>query len=69
MVIYPTQRGWEDEDPFKTEFQDFKNINLETKIYVIIGSSFRDLEINEIFIDHLQRDKDNKLIVVSPSAS
>lgn len=36
---------------------------------VIIGCSFRDLEINKILIDFLKNTETNKIIVLSPDAS
>lgn len=69
ILIYPTEKGFENEEPFKTNFEYFRRICKRVNRIVVIGCSFRDPEINEIFIEFLKYSNGNKIIVVSPDAS
>ena len=68
VLIYPTQKGWEDEFPYDLLFRDFRRSCESARLVVAIGSSFRDIEVNQILINFLQWDKNNRLLAVSPSA-
>jgi hypothetical protein len=69
VLIYPTQKGLETEEPFATMHKYFREASSSTKIFVVIGFSFRDPVINEIFLSHLDKNKKHCLLVVSPKAS
>jgi len=68
ILIYPTQKGLEGEDPFATLLGHFREAALHSKTFLVIGFSFRDPIIDDIFLNHLRESHENKLIVVSPSA-
>ena len=66
VLIYPTQVKADaiQEDPFKTVYEYFK-VSLEhTKFCVVIGSSFRDPAINNVFSVALAKNKELKLIII-----
>ena len=69
VLIYPAQKTYEEEQPFNTLFEFFREASKTTRVLLVIGFSFRDDLINSIFSDHLLKDARRRLIVVSPSAS
>ena len=69
VLIYPAQKTYEEEPPFNSLFESFREAAKTTKVFLVIGFSFRDDLINSIFSDHLLKDARRRLIVVSPSAS
>lgn len=67
LVIYPSEKNYERTEPFKTLYNYFKKSIEKTFIYIIIGFSFRDDALNNVFLDFLKQN--NKyMIVVSPKA-
>lgn len=68
VFISPTLNPKEDvkKEPFNSLNNQFKKYLQESQICVIIGYSFRDEHINRNFEDFL-KNKENKIIVVSPS--
>jgi len=67
ILIYPTQKGPESEEPFATLFKYFQNSIRNTIVFVVIGFSFRDPEINRVFLNHLNSGDDKRIIVISPT--
>jgi hypothetical protein len=68
VLIYPTQKGPEAEEPFATLFRYFKDASLGCDSFLVIGFSFRDALINDVFLNFLGRDSRKSMIVVSPHA-
>jgi len=69
ILIYPTQKGLEGEEPFATLFKYFRNSSELSDGFLIIGFSFRDPLINDIFLNNLRINVKHKLIVFSPTAT
>ncbi|MCJ7634631.1 SIR2 family protein [Candidatus Bathyarchaeota archaeon] len=68
VLIYPTQKGLEVEEPFATLHRHLKEINLNSRLLTVVGFSFRDQRINEILLSSLHENNKLKLVVVSPNA-
>ena len=68
FLIYPTLSPKDGmvKEPYKTIRQKFQEYLNETDVCIVIGSSFRDEHLNEIFIKYTQSKK--RLLVISPSA-
>ena len=68
LLIYPTlcPKDGMYKEPFKTIRSKFKEFMENADICIIIGFSFRDEHINEIFYDFFNHNK--ILVVISPSA-
>lgn len=68
LLIRPTLSPKEEEgdEPYKLLLSKFVEKIHDTEICLIIGYSFRDKRINEIFYEHLKSGK--SLIVVSPTS-
>ena len=67
-MIYPTisPKDGEEKEPYKTIREKFKEFMDIADICIVIGFSFRDEHINEIFSSFLQRNK--KIISISNTA-
>lgn len=72
VLIYPTQ-SLSGQEPFDTLIQNLKKISTNCTTFLVIGYSFRDAYVNEVFIEHLRRNKDkgrdNNLVTVSPNST
>ena len=69
ILIYPAQKEYLSEEPFRTLMYYFERVLSAHDTCVIIGFSFRDPYINRIFLEFLRANPKRKLIVVSPTAS
>lgn len=69
VVIYPTGVKGEmvDEEPFKAAYEYFESTLKNARLCVIIGTSFRDAAINEIFAAALRENFRLKFCIVDPS--
>lgn len=67
LVIYPAQKSYDKEEPFKTLYGYFRNNITNSDIVIIIGYSFRDPPINEIIANFVKKPHKH-IIVLSPSA-
>ena len=70
LVIYPTLSSKENDynrEPYKTMLSKFKERVEKTRLFIVIGYSFRDKLINDEFKKFLRR-KYTMMFVVSPSA-
>ena len=69
ILIYPTldPKNGLDEEPYKTISSKFKTHIKNTDVFVVVGYSFRDAPINDIFKKFVELGK--KLIVISPTVS
>jgi hypothetical protein len=68
VLIYPTQKGLEVEEPFETLHRFFKEISSNCRFLTVVGFSFRDQRINAILLSNLRENNKQKLVVVSPNA-
>ena len=68
-MVRPTLSPKEEEqiEPFKTLFYKFKEKINKSKVCIVIGYSFRDRGINEIFDSFTKQG--GRLIIVSPDAT
>jgi hypothetical protein len=68
LLVYPTVSPKDGEfmEPYKTIRATFKKFMETNDICIVIGFSFRDEHINEIFSSFLNRGK--SVIIISPSA-
>jgi len=66
VLLYPTQvkANAVQEDPFKTAYEYFKASLEHTKLCVVIGFSFRDPAINNVFSVALAKNRELKLIII-----
>lgn len=46
----------------------FEEAGKNTAVFLVIGFSFRDPYVDDIFLSHLREDSNRRLLVVSPSA-
>lgn len=69
VLIYPTQVKTDavQEEPFKTSYEYFQASLEHTRLCIVIGFSFRDLEINKVFSTALLNNKELKLIIIDPA--
>lgn len=68
IVIYPAQKHYATEEPFRRLQRYFENVLNQHDICLVIGFSFRDLLINNTFLDFLRGNTKRRLVVVSPNA-
>ena len=69
VLIYPAQKTYEEEEPFSVLYKYFRDASKTSRVFIVIGFSFRDDLINGIFVDHLRAHPRHRLIVVSPNAT
>lgn len=67
-LIFGTDYKLQYIDPYLFYTYEFRRYSLESRIILTIGYSFRDEHINGIIKQSLQRRKDRKVVIVSPSA-
>jgi hypothetical protein len=69
LLIKPTlsPKEEEQEEPFKTLFDKFRERIVKSKICIVVGYSFRDQGINEIFDMFMKQG--GRLIIISPDAT
>jgi len=65
VLIYPTEEDYS-EEPFRTLLNHFRETTTQYKAFLVIGFSFRDAQLNTIFMNHIK--KGGILFVVSPHA-
>ncbi len=67
-LIYPTQVKAEQvtKEPFATAYQYFRECLNNTGLCIVIGFSFRDPAINEVFRDALARNYSLRVAIVDP---
>jgi len=69
VLIALAQKTYEQEKPFGKLFEYFRGASKTSRIFVVIGFSFRDDLINGIFLDHLRANRKGRLVAVSPNAT
>jgi len=72
FVIYPTLSSKNEDykqEPFSTVWKKLQERIATSDVFIVIGYSFRDDLINSQFKKFLDRNRDTKMFVISPSAS
>ena len=70
LVLYPTlscKKDYYKKEPYTTLQDQFKNRIQETDVFIVVGCSLRDREINDQFENFLKREK-TRMFVISPDA-
>lgn len=68
LMIYPIQEKYIYRDPFFYMFAHLKKILEDSKFCLVIGYSFRDYAITNIFIDSVKTNKNLRIILIGPQA-
>jgi hypothetical protein len=64
-IIYPIYEKYVNKDPFLTLYECFRRRIFREDIVVVIGYSFRDVTINNTFLDWLASKPKSRLIIVA----
>jgi hypothetical protein len=64
-IIYPIYEKHITRDPFFTLYEYFRRTLLREDIVIVIGYSFRDLTINNAFLDWLASKPESRLIITA----
>ncbi len=67
IMIYPVYEKYISREPFFSLYAAFRRILLEEKIIIVMGYSFRDLSINNAFLDTLSTDEESRMIICAKS--
>jgi hypothetical protein len=67
ILIYPVYEKSISEEPFYSLYTAFRRIVSEEKVIIVIGYSFRDLSINNAFLENLKNDEDSRIIICTRS--
>jgi hypothetical protein len=67
ILIYPVYEKSISEEPFASLYTAFRRILFEEKVIIVIGYSFRDLSINNAFLETLKHDQDSRIIICTRS--
>jgi hypothetical protein len=63
LMIYPVYEKYISLEPFYSLYIAFRKILFEEEVIIIIGYSFRDVSINNAFLDHLRNNLKARLII------
>jgi SIR2-like domain len=64
-IIYPIYEKHVTQDPFFTLYEYFRKRIFRDDIVIVMGYSFRDVSINNTFLDWLQSKRTSRLIIVA----
>ncbi len=67
ILLYPGEHKQPSKEPFKTLYNQLQVKLSEAEVFIIIGFSFRDPLINELFLIALERNEELKYIIWNPS--
>lgn len=67
ILIYPIYEKSISKEPFSSLYTAFRRRIYEEKVIIVIGYSFRDLSINNAFLDGLKNDEDSRIIICTRS--
>lgn len=67
LMIYPVYEKYISMEPFFSLYTAFRRILLEEKIIIVIGYSFRDISINNAFLNTLTNDRESRMIICAKS--
>jgi len=69
VILYPVESSKTlDEEPFVSLYEVFRKVLQTARVCVVIGFSFRDGELREIFRQAIARPEGAKLIAICPTA-
>lgn len=68
LLIYPTHEKYIYQYPFFDMFSILKNRLEERRVCIVIGYSFRDSAVNDVFKSAVRKNKRLKIILVDPVA-
>jgi hypothetical protein len=66
-MIYPVYEKYISREPFYSLYTAFRRNLLEEQVIVVIGYSFRDISINNAFLDHIRTNENLRIIVCAKS--
>lgn len=66
MMIYPIGEKYVTKSPYLQLLNKFYEDLMKDKLIIVIGYSFRDDPINNVFIERIKRNGDFKIILVAP---
>ena len=66
-MIYPVYEKYISREPFYSLYTAFRRNLHEEEIIVVIGYSFRDISVNNAFIDHICYNKKSRMIISTKS--
>ena len=69
IMIYPIYEKYISLEPFYSLYTAFRNMLRNQELVVIIGYSFRDISVNNAFIDYLRLNHKARLILSAKSNS
>lgn len=69
IMIYPVYEKYISREPFYSLYTAFRRILFEEQIVIVIGYSFRDISINNAFLDYLRTRKESRIIICARSDS
>src|SRR2546427_7652765 len=67
-MIYPTGEKYATRSPFYEYLGQLRQTLLSERVCIAIGYSFRDIAINNAFLDGISRNPNLRIILVGPSA-
>ena len=67
-MIYPTGEKYATRSPFYEYLGQLRQTLLNERVCIVIGYSFRDIAINNAFLDGMSRNPNLRIILVGPSA-
>ena len=68
MMIYPTGEKYSSRSPFYEYLGQLRQALFAEQVCIVIGYSFRDVPINNAFLDGIQRNTNLVILVVGPTA-
>ena len=69
MMIYPIGEKHATKYPFYEYLGHLRQILMSEPVCIVVGYSFRDVPINNAFIDGVSKNKNLRIILLSPSAT
>jgi len=68
MMIYPTGEKYSSRSPFYEYLGQLRQALFAERVCIVIGYSFRDVPINNAFVDGVQKNRRIRIVVLGPSA-
>lgn len=68
-MVYPIYEKYISLEPFYSLYTVFRNMLWSQEIVVVIGCSFRDISVNNAFMDYLKSNKQARMLISVKSDS
>ncbi len=68
LVIYPGEKEKRFEKPFFQNYLMLKEFLSHNRICIVVGYSFRDIEITQVFHEAFEKNDSLKVIIIDPNA-